>query len=102
MSWISSLADTQKLLLDAPKDGTRAHMSLHMSVTPGGNANGGLAALAPVWSQDHTTNCCTAPGCSETFTLLNRRHHCRNCGQLVCGECSRRKMVIPHHKSEKP
>lgn len=26
--------------------------------------------------------------CLKTFNLFNRRHHCRACGLLICGECS--------------
>ena len=26
--------------------------------------------------------------CSHTFGVLNRKHHCRNCGELICGQCS--------------
>eukprot|EP01033_Poteriospumella_lacustris_P010045 gene10045-7175_t len=26
--------------------------------------------------------------CSAAFSLFNRRHHCRVCGYLICGECS--------------
>jgi len=33
--------------------------------------------------------CCSA--CGNSFTLLtNRRHHCRCCGGLFCGDCSNR------------
>lgn len=34
--------------------------------------------------------------CEKTaFTILNRRHHCRNCGSVVCGNCSKNKFLIP-------
>ncbi|EGG21666.1 pleckstrin domain-containing protein [Cavenderia fasciculata] len=48
---------------------------------------------APVWVPDETTTNC--PFCEEGFTLLNRRHHCRNCGELVCGKCSEKKFKLP-------
>ncbi|GAM22338.1 hypothetical protein SAMD00019534_055130 [Acytostelium subglobosum LB1] len=48
---------------------------------------------APVWVPDETaTNC---PFCTESFTFMNRRHHCRNCGALVCGKCSEKKLKLP-------
>lgn len=34
--------------------------------------------------------------CKKTqFTLLIRRHHCRNCGAVVCGPCSPKKFLLP-------
>lgn len=32
--------------------------------------------------------------CKSSFTKLKRRHHCRLCGQLVCGECSKNKKLV--------
>ena len=29
--------------------------------------------------------------CNDKFTLTNRKHHCRNCGQIFCGKCSAKK-----------
>jgi len=26
--------------------------------------------------------------CNKEFTLVNRRHHCRNCGKVICYDCS--------------
>ena len=33
-------------------------------------------------------NCKTCYKCSITFTVFNRRHHCRICGQIFCNNCS--------------
>lgn len=38
------------------------------------------------------TNC---PVCSEAFTITYRRHHCRNCGGLVCEACSPHRLLLP-------
>eukprot|EP01103_Thecamoeba_quadrilineata_P000447 TRINITY_DN10384_c0_g1_i1.p1 TRINITY_DN10384_c0_g1~~TRINITY_DN10384_c0_g1_i1.p1 ORF type:complete len:678 (-),score=105.84 TRINITY_DN10384_c0_g1_i1:121-1851(-) len=47
----------------------------------------------PVWQHDHATNHCTI--CTQTFSLVNRKHHCRYCGQVVCGNCSNQRVDIP-------
>lgn len=33
--------------------------------------------------------------------MINRRHHCRNCGAVVCGPCSSKKFILPG-QSNKP
>lgn len=43
-------------------------------------------SLRPVWEPDHATNSCRR--CDKHFSLLNRRHHCRRCGLVVCAACS--------------
>ncbi|EGC35244.1 hypothetical protein DICPUDRAFT_33732 [Dictyostelium purpureum] len=50
-------------------------------------------AEAPVWAPDESADNC--PKCCGPFSLLNRRHHCRNCGALVCGKCSEMKYKLP-------
>lgn len=35
--------------------------------------------------------------CNIAFTLLNRKHHCRNCGGTHCGKCSRKEIAIPRY-----
>ncbi|KAM9922774.1 hypothetical protein OXX80_011759 [Metschnikowia pulcherrima] len=40
----------------------------------------------PRWKADSASSKCYL--CKTRFTLLNRRHHCRKCGQLVCAGCS--------------
>jgi len=41
------------------------------------------------WKPDFDAHSCTA--CNGAFGLLNRRHHCRNCGDIFCGTCSSKK-----------
>jgi zinc finger FYVE domain-containing protein 26 len=39
------------------------------------------------WVKDDTVSECMA--CNNvSFTLMNRRHHCRRCGRVVCSSCS--------------
>jgi hypothetical protein len=45
-----------------------------------------MSALPSYWQSDEEALSCR--GCSQLFTLLRRRHHCRNCGYLYCGVCS--------------
>lgn len=38
------------------------------------------------WQSDSSAVSCYL--CSEEFTFLNRRHHCRLCGRIICASCS--------------
>ncbi|CDR47537.1 CYFA0S33e00166g1_1 [Cyberlindnera fabianii] len=37
------------------------------------------------WKPNNATVNCSDCGC--TFSLMNRRHHCRKCGEIFCGKC---------------
>ncbi|GAA5879307.1 hypothetical protein JCM3774_006429 [Rhodotorula dairenensis] len=45
-----------------------------------------MQSLRPVWEPDHAASACRR--CGRHFSLLNRRHHCRRCGLVVCAACS--------------
>ncbi|XP_055625095.1 zinc finger FYVE domain-containing protein 26 homolog isoform X2 [Toxorhynchites rutilus septentrionalis] len=46
------------------------------------------------WVRDEEATLCMC--CRRSvFSMLNRRHHCRRCGRVVCHSCSKRKLQIP-------
>eukprot|EP00756_Hemistasia_phaeocysticola_P029275 Hpha_TRINITY_DN16222_c1_g3::TRINITY_DN16222_c1_g3_i1::g.11253::m.11253 len=50
--------------------------------------------LSPAaWVPDASTKTCQC--CGSTFTFARRRHHCRECGHVVCNGCSTGRKVMP-------
>tara|TARA_R110002050_G_scaffold3853_1_gene19806 strand:+ start:220 stop:1215 length:996 start_codon:yes stop_codon:yes gene_type:complete len=47
---------------------------------------------APVWIPDDASPKCLL--CQKDFTFINRRHHCRACGRVVCGACSSKRLTL--------
>jgi hypothetical protein len=41
------------------------------------------------WQQDANASECYL--CETPFTVITRKHHCRNCGKIICGACSSNK-----------
>ena len=71
----------------------RTH-ALAQEVYTGGQASTEAdAGDAPVWVPDKLAARCMV--CGASFSVIRRRHHCRNCGKVVCGACSAQKRVIP-------
>eukprot|EP01105_Mastigella_eilhardi_P002739 TRINITY_DN1350_c3_g1_i1.p1 TRINITY_DN1350_c3_g1~~TRINITY_DN1350_c3_g1_i1.p1 ORF type:complete len:717 (+),score=185.48 TRINITY_DN1350_c3_g1_i1:47-2197(+) len=60
---------------------------------PQGNFLEEAGYQAPLWQTDHQVVACNL--CGNEFSLLNRRHHCRACGLVVCKICSQQKMSVP-------
>jgi len=46
------------------------------------------------WVLDSSTNECTE--CNINFNIINRKHHCRNCGKIFCNNCSKNRIIIPN------
>nr|XP_033770548.1 WD repeat and FYVE domain-containing protein 3 isoform X3 [Geotrypetes seraphini] len=57
-------------------------------------------SAADHWVKDEGGDCCS--GCAVRFSLTERRHHCRNCGQLFCQKCSRFQSEIKRLKISSP
>jgi len=48
------------------------------------------------WKDDTDVVSCT--NCQAGFSLTNRKHHCRNCGNIFCNDCSSRQATIGGYK----
>jgi hypothetical protein len=49
-------------------------------------------SLSGQWINDSERDTCAT--CHSPFNLIVRRHHCRVCGDIFCGDCSTTRMVL--------
>jgi FYVE, RhoGEF and PH domain containing 5/6 len=54
--------------------------------------------IAPVWIPDRYAKGCWI--CKKEFGFVNRRHHCRRCGNVICGSCSKNSVVLEYTNNE--
>lgn len=50
------------------------------------------ADAAALWVPDAVVGSCTI--CQSAFKVYFRRHHCRRCGAVVCGNCSGKRSIL--------
>uniref|UniRef100_A0A146MEV2 Lateral signaling target protein 2 homolog n=1 Tax=Lygus hesperus TaxID=30085 RepID=A0A146MEV2_LYGHE len=55
---------------------------------------------APSWVPDQAAPTCMS--CTAPFTVVRRRHHCRNCGKVFCARCSSNSVPLPRYGHLKP
>lgn len=67
-------------------------VSSDLAGAPANKAIDVLGDSAPVWIPDQRVTMCQA--CGSEFNLVQRRHHCRGCGRVVCTTCSRNKAPL--------
>lgn len=49
----------------------------------------------PEWIPDEQALRCMSSECGVEFDWITRRHHCRFCGGVFCGDCSQFKCMLP-------
>ncbi|XP_027075181.1 protein FREE1-like [Coffea arabica] len=52
------------------------------------------------WVPDEAVNKCTA--CSSIFNAFNRKHHCRNCGDIFCDKCTQGRIALTADENAQP
>ncbi|CAF0753721.1 unnamed protein product [Rotaria sp. Silwood1] len=57
-------------------------------------------AVAAYWVPDDKADTCMHCHISK-FSTYNRKHHCRNCGYIVCEGCSKNRFLLPHLDSKR-
>lgn len=56
--------------------------------------------IAPIWTPNKSKLNCEE--CNAAFSIITLRHHCRNCGKLICGLCSPYRHLLLHVHERKP
>lgn len=67
----------------------KALKSADDAVSPGGSSKTNAS-----WTPDKLISKCV--GCNKEFSITRRKHHCRNCGQIFCNNCSERVVQLPN------
>ncbi|XP_074640292.1 phosphatidylinositol-3,5-bisphosphate 3-phosphatase MTMR3-like [Tubulanus polymorphus] len=57
-------------------------------------------ARMTLWVPDHAVTHCA--GCQGEFWVVRRKHHCRNCGKVFCGQCTDYFTSIPTQQLWEP
>ena len=70
---------------------------INMKDTSTALADGG--SVAPRWVPNKEQLNCTR--CNSAFDWITRKHHCRRCGLVFCGECTGKKALLPKGTSAK-
>ncbi|GAA0169156.1 hypothetical protein LIER_40712 [Lithospermum erythrorhizon] len=52
------------------------------------------------WVPDEAVTKCT--GCGGAFNAFNRRHHCRNCGEVFCDKCTQGRIALTADENAQP
>ena len=75
-------------------DARENFIELFISLNPSIVVKDSAIQKLPNWVDDADALECMQ--CEYPFNIINRRHHCRQCGAVVCATCSSKTAVLPH------
>lgn len=94
--WLSTIMQSREhLIQDSYRESKSATVKKRSKAT-----SDDTRELAPVWKEDSEASHCMI--CKTNFTLFNRKHHCRSCGQICCNSCSLQRRVLPNISESHP
>ncbi|KAK1944163.1 Vacuolar protein sorting-associated protein 27 [Phytophthora citrophthora] len=79
------------------EDVKSSHGNVNMSSRSMGVGPRSKTAFPPRWKQSRMCHVCACG-----FSLVKRRHHCRNCGQSVCNQHSTNRVSLPKFALSEP
>lgn len=56
--------------------------------------------VVPTGLLDFKFDKCSNILCNKPFTIINRKHHCRNCTKCFCNKCSRQQIEIKKYRTK--
>ncbi|EFN88291.1 lateral signaling target protein 2 homolog isoform X2 [Harpegnathos saltator] len=92
--------DRQQESLPEYEEDMEETISTHERISPVTERGEECVERAPAWVPDNDAPRCMA--CQAGFTVVRRRHHCRNCGKVFCGRCSSNNVPLPRYGHTKP
>nr|CAG4717260.1 unnamed protein product [Naegleria fowleri] len=70
--------------------------------TLGAGGSQSAAVCAHQWVPDKDATNCMNESCKAKFTFLRRRHHCRYCGGIFCGNCTTKRITLLRFGFDEP
>jgi len=83
-----------------PHESKKAPMKSPAAASPSSTRVSVNRSLPEDWEADQDVEFCKS--CSKRFSLLNRKHHCRNCGGIYCADCTKTRSIIKEKNYHSP
>ncbi|GCC21209.1 hypothetical protein chiPu_0019676 [Chiloscyllium punctatum] len=100
MDTLEEETEEDRVCLESTLEDCSLCQESHSYASRASNLNNTKLEVPPEWIADSACNQCTS--CKAPFTIVRRRHHCRNCGKIFCSRCSSQSAPLPWYGHMKP